>query len=66
VSQLIAASSRFGELRGARRRWPLLFRGFASKLWMVADEQDKYRGLYEWDGAGVAEGYVGPCGGRSR
>ncbi len=34
------------------------FPGFATKLWLTADEEGKYRGLYEWDGAGLAEEYV--------
>lgn len=34
------------------------FPGFVSKLWMAADEQGKYRGLYEWDGTGPAQNYV--------
>ena len=34
------------------------FPGFATKLWMAADEEGKYRGLYEWDDAGLAEDYV--------
>jgi len=34
------------------------FPGFATKLWMAADEECKYRGLYEWDGEGLAEDYV--------
>ena len=34
------------------------FPGFATKLWMAADEEGKYRGLYEWDDARLAEDYV--------
>ncbi|MEG3616759.1 hypothetical protein [Isoptericola haloaureus] len=34
------------------------FPGFVSKLWLAADERHVYRGLYEWDGAGRAEGYA--------
>lgn len=34
------------------------FPGFATKLWMAADEQRKHRGLYEWDGAELADEYV--------
>jgi hypothetical protein len=34
------------------------FPGFATKLWLAADQEGKYRGLYEWDGAGLAEDYV--------
>lgn len=34
------------------------FPGFATKLWLAADEQGKYRGLYEWDGARLADEYV--------
>lgn len=34
------------------------FPGFATKLWMAADEHGTYRGLYEWDGVGLADEYV--------
>lgn len=34
------------------------FPGFASKLWLAHDEQGRYRGLYEWDGADRAETYA--------
>jgi hypothetical protein len=34
------------------------FPGFASKLWLAADEHGRYRGLYEWDGPRRAEAYV--------
>jgi hypothetical protein len=34
------------------------FPGFASKLWLAADERGRYRGLYEWDGPRRAEAYV--------
>ncbi|WP_090475613.1 hypothetical protein [Nakamurella panacisegetis] len=34
------------------------FPGFANKLWMAADEEGRYRGLYEWDDAGLAHDYV--------
>jgi hypothetical protein len=34
------------------------FPGFVSKLWLTADEQGRYRGLYEWDGAERAEHYA--------
>ena len=34
------------------------FPGFSTKLWLAADEQGRYRGLYEWDGARRAEEYV--------
>jgi hypothetical protein len=34
------------------------FPGFATKLWMAADEHGAYRGLYEWDGVARAENYV--------
>src|SRR5580693_9119608 len=27
------------------------FPGFVSKLWLAHDEQGRYRGLYQWDGA---------------
>jgi hypothetical protein len=34
------------------------FPGFRSKLWLAHDENDIYRGLYEWDGAEAAEHYA--------
>jgi hypothetical protein len=34
------------------------FPGFVSKLWLAADTNGYYRGLYEWDGAERAEHYV--------
>jgi hypothetical protein len=34
------------------------FPGFASKLWLAHDEQGRYRGVYEWDGAERAEHYA--------
>lgn len=34
------------------------FRGFVSKLWLAHDANDVYRGLYEWDGPGLAESYA--------
>jgi hypothetical protein len=34
------------------------FRGFVSKLWLAHDEDGRYRGLYEWDGARRAEAYA--------
>ncbi|MET9392968.1 hypothetical protein ABZY20_21650 [Streptomyces sp. NPDC006624] len=34
------------------------FPGFASKLWLENDDRGRYRGLYEWDGAGRAEHYA--------
>ncbi|MER6940690.1 hypothetical protein ABTX24_19445 [Nocardioides sp. NPDC127514] len=59
-------------LRRVRGRGHLLFRweswlntplfvgfpGFVSKLWLAADEQGRYRGFYEWDGADLAENYA--------
>lgn len=59
-------------LRRVRGRGHLLFRweswlntplfvgfpGFVSKLWLAADEQGRYRGFYEWDGAELAEHYA--------
>ncbi|MFJ2755546.1 hypothetical protein ACIO3S_08115 [Nocardioides sp. NPDC087217] len=59
-------------LRRVRGRGHLLFRweswlntplfvgfpGFVSKLWLAADEQGRYRGFYEWDGADLAEHYA--------
>jgi hypothetical protein len=34
------------------------FAGFASKLWVAHDQNDVYRGVYEWDGADRAEYYA--------
>lgn len=34
------------------------FPGFASKLWLAADERGRYRGVYEWDGQEQAVHYV--------
>ncbi|MEE2030904.1 hypothetical protein [Rhodococcus chondri] len=34
------------------------FPGFISKLWLAADEQGRYRGFYQWDGAQAADDYV--------
>jgi len=34
------------------------FPGFVSKLWLAHDENQLYRGLYEWDGAAPAEHYA--------
>ena len=34
------------------------FPGLVSKLWLADDEQDRYRGLYEWDGPDRAEAYA--------
>ena len=34
------------------------FPGFVSKLWVAHDSNDIYRGVYEWDGATLAEDYV--------
>ncbi|MET8520196.1 hypothetical protein [Nocardioides sp. NPDC004968] len=59
-------------LRRVRGRGHLLFRweswlntplfvgfpGFVSKLWLAADEHGRYRGVYEWDGADLAEHYA--------
>ncbi|WP_034286891.1 hypothetical protein [Amycolatopsis benzoatilytica] len=60
------------ELRVVRGRGHALFRresllntvlfagfpGLVSKLWLADDEQGRYRGLYEWDGAASAEAYA--------
>ena len=35
------------------------FPGFVSKLWLAHDQTGRYRGLYEWDGAGPASAYAG-------
>ena len=59
-------------LRGVRGRGHVLFRlesqlntplfvgfdGFVSKLWLAHDDRGTYRGLYEWDGARLAEAYA--------
>jgi hypothetical protein len=34
------------------------FPGFVSKLWLANDEQGRYRGLYQWDGARRADHYA--------
>ncbi len=34
------------------------FPGFVSKLWLANDGNDRYRGVYEWDGADRAEHYA--------
>ncbi len=34
------------------------FPGFVSKLWLTSDQDDRYRGLYEWDGPQRAENYA--------
>ena len=34
------------------------FPGFVSKLWLTADQNEVYRGIYEWDGAAAAESYA--------
>ncbi len=34
------------------------FPGLVSKLWLDRDERDRYRGLYEWNGAAGAEFYA--------
>jgi hypothetical protein len=34
------------------------FPGFVSKLWLAHDENDVYRGVYEWDGPAAAEHYA--------
>jgi hypothetical protein len=34
------------------------FDGFVSKLWLAHDDRGTYRGLYEWDGARLAEAYA--------
>ncbi|RZL80324.1 MAG: hypothetical protein EOP32_17270 [Rhodococcus sp. (in: high G+C Gram-positive bacteria)] len=60
------------QLRGVRGRGHAVFRaesllntplfagfpGFVSKLWLTADEDDRYRGFYQWDGARSAKDYV--------
>jgi hypothetical protein len=34
------------------------FPGFVSKLWLAHDSRGRYRGLYEWDGADLADDYA--------
>jgi hypothetical protein len=34
------------------------FPGFVSKLWLAHDDHGVYRGVYEWDGPGLAEAYA--------
>ncbi len=34
------------------------FPGFVSKLWLANDDRDRYRGVYEWDGARRADHYA--------
>jgi hypothetical protein len=34
------------------------FPGLVSKLWFTHDEQGRYRGIYEWDGAALADSYA--------
>lgn len=34
------------------------FPGFVSKLWLADDEHGRYRGVYEWDGADLADHYA--------
>ncbi|MBF4992690.1 hypothetical protein ITX31_01005 [Arthrobacter gandavensis] len=34
------------------------FPGLASKLWLAHDEHNRYRGIYEWEGAEQAAAYV--------
>ncbi len=59
-------------LRGVRGRGHVWFRresilntplfvgfpGFVSKLWMTHDHHGVYRGVYQWDGAQLAEAYA--------
>ncbi len=60
-------------LRAIRRSWAhvlfraeselntVLFAGFpglVSKLWLAHDQRGRYRGFYQWDGAGAAVAYV--------
>jgi hypothetical protein len=35
------------------------FPGFVSKLWLRHDDNGRYRGFYQWDGADEAEHYAG-------
>lgn len=34
------------------------FPGFVAKWWLTADDLDRYRGIYQWDGAEQAERYA--------
>ncbi|HTT52670.1 MAG TPA: hypothetical protein VMH35_14820 [Streptosporangiaceae bacterium] len=34
------------------------FPGFVSKLWLAHDQHGRYRGVYQWDGAGRADNYA--------
>jgi hypothetical protein len=34
------------------------FDGFVSKLWLAHDGRRTYRGIYEWDGASLADAYA--------
>ena len=34
------------------------FPGLVSKLWLAHDEQNRYRGIYEWEGVSSAAAYV--------
>jgi hypothetical protein len=34
------------------------FPGFVSKLWLAHDEHDRYRGIYEWNDAQLADAYA--------
>ena len=34
------------------------FPGFVSKLWLAHDQHDRYRGIYDWNGAQSAEHYA--------
>ena len=39
------------------------FPGFVSKLWLAHDENGRYRGVYQWNGAQLADVMPEPCGG---
>jgi hypothetical protein len=65
----LAVSFRLRLIRGRGHAWfraesilntPLFvgFPGFTSKLWLANDSSGIYRGLYEWDGAELAEHYA--------
>lgn len=66
---VLVVSFRLRRVRGWGHRafrWESLFNtplfvgfpGFVSKLWLTHDDHGVYRGLYEWDGADLAEAYV--------
>ncbi|WEO76344.1 hypothetical protein BJQ94_13345 [Cryobacterium sp. SO2] len=66
---VLVVGFRLRMLQGRAHRWfrvesilntPLFvgFPGYVSKLWLTHDENGRYRGVYEWDGAQAAETYA--------